>query len=241
MRTSAWAICAGVRGSSVERRQARHYRDGRVFLAGDAAHVHSPLGGQGMNTGIGDAINLGWKLAAPSAAAAPPWLLDSYERERHPVGASVLKLTDAFNQLVLGRSAVRRALRRVRHQHPSCGLPRSRRLIGERLSGIGIGYPRSRGDDGMVGARMPDIECDGTRLYELLREGRFVLVTAAHVAVRSARHRACRRRQFGPAGRRAGPPGRIHRVGERTAAHDCRVIGGHRSLVRPPARRVISP
>ena len=84
---------------------------GRVFLAGDAAHVHSPLGGQGMNTGIGDAMNLGWKLAEAVRGTAPPWLLDSYEAERHPVGASVLQLTDAFNQLVLGRSAVRRALR----------------------------------------------------------------------------------------------------------------------------------
>ncbi len=72
-----------------------------MFLAGDAAHVHSPLGGQGMNTGIGDAMNLGWKLAAAVRGSAPPWLLDSYEAERHPVGASVLRLTDAFNQLVL--------------------------------------------------------------------------------------------------------------------------------------------
>ena len=87
-----------------ERRQARHYRKGRVFLAGDAAHVHSPLGGQGMNTGIGDAMNLGWKLAAAAAGSAPPWLLDSYETERHPVGESVLRTTDAFNQLVLSNS-----------------------------------------------------------------------------------------------------------------------------------------
>ena len=64
-----------------ERRQARHYRKGRVFLAGDAAHVHSPLGGQGMNTGIGDAMNLGWKLAAAVRGSAPPWLLDSYEAD----------------------------------------------------------------------------------------------------------------------------------------------------------------
>ena len=65
-------------------RQARHYRVGRVFLAGDAAHVHSPLGGQGMNTGIQDAMNLGWKLAAAVTVGARPWLLDSYEDERHP-------------------------------------------------------------------------------------------------------------------------------------------------------------
>src|SRR6185503_5168924 len=84
-----------------ERRQARHYRKGRVFLAGDAAHVHSPLGGQGMNTGIGDAMNLGWKLAAAVRGSAPPSLLDTYEAERHPVGADVLRLTDVFNQIVL--------------------------------------------------------------------------------------------------------------------------------------------
>ena len=77
-----------------ERRQARHYRVGRVFLAGDAAHVHSPIGGQGMNTGIGDAMNLGWKLALKLDPAgrggASDWLLDTYETERHPVGAAVL-------------------------------------------------------------------------------------------------------------------------------------------------------
>jgi 2-polyprenyl-6-methoxyphenol hydroxylase-like FAD-dependent oxidoreductase len=164
-----------------ERRQARHYRAGRVFLAGDAAHVHSPLGGQGMNTGIQDALNLGWKLAAAAGNTAPPWLLDSYEAERHPVGASVLKLTDAFNQLVLGRSAVRRALRRVVIRSIFL-FPRSRRLVGGRLSGIGIGYPRrSRDDHPMVGRRMPDVDCGETRLYELLRHGRFVLVTTADV------------------------------------------------------------
>ena len=91
-----------------ERKQAEHYRAGRVFIAGDAAHVHSPLGGQGMNTGIGDAMNLGWKLARAGRGTAPGWLLDSYESERLPVGAAVLRLTDAFNQLVLGRSKAQR-------------------------------------------------------------------------------------------------------------------------------------
>jgi 2-polyprenyl-6-methoxyphenol hydroxylase-like FAD-dependent oxidoreductase len=163
-----------------ERRQARHYRKGRAFLAGDAAHVHSPLGGQGMNTGIGDAMNLGWKLAAAVSGSAPPWLLDSYERERHPVGESVLQATDAFNQLVLSSSKVGRLLRAALLGTVT-RLPRGRRLIGERLSGIGIAYPHQRGDDWMVGRRMPDIVCDGKRVYELLREGKFVLVTAAPV------------------------------------------------------------
>jgi 2-polyprenyl-6-methoxyphenol hydroxylase-like FAD-dependent oxidoreductase len=165
-----------------ERRQAMHYRKGRVFLAGDAAHVHSPLGGQGMNTGIGDAMNLGWKLAAAVRGSAPSWLLDSYEAERHPVGADVLRLTDVFNQLVLGHSRARRLLRSVLLGTVT-RVPRGRRLIGERLSGIGIAYPRERGDDWIVGRRMPDIVCDGKRVYELLRDGKFVLVTAAPVAL----------------------------------------------------------
>ena len=78
-----------------ESRQARRYRVGRAFLAGDAAHVHSPMGAQGMNTGIGDAMNLGWKLAATVGGWAPPGLLESYETERHRVGRQVLMLTDS--------------------------------------------------------------------------------------------------------------------------------------------------
>ncbi|HEX2283240.1 MAG TPA: FAD-dependent monooxygenase [Mycobacterium sp.] len=163
-----------------ERRQARHYRSGRVFLAGDAAHVHSPLGGQGMNTGLGDAMNLGWKLAAAMRGCAPPWLLDSYERERHPVGADVLRMTDVFNQIVLGNSTPRRMLRSAL-MGAVTRVPRARRMLGERLSGIGIAYPRSRDEDKLVGRRMPDISCHGKRLYELLRDGKFVFVTAVPV------------------------------------------------------------
>lgn len=164
-----------------ERRQARHYRSGRVFLAGDAAHVHSPLGGQGMNTGLGDAFNLGWKLALAIRGQAPPWLLDSYERERHPVGAAVLRLTDAFNQVVLSSAATRRV--RVMILGIVLRIPRTRRFLAERLSGIGIAYPRSKDEDWLVGRRMADVNCGGTRLYELLRAGKFVLVTAAPVDV----------------------------------------------------------
>jgi len=160
-----------------ERRQAARYRVGRVFLAGDAAHVHSPLGGQGMNTGIQDALNLGWKLAAAVHGTAAPWLLDSYEGERHPVGERVLKLTDMFNRLVLGQSTLRNmmqalAIRAILRFH------RSRLIMAERLSGIGIAYPARSGDDhAWAGRRMPDLDCAGTRLYELMRDGRFVLAT----------------------------------------------------------------
>jgi 2-polyprenyl-6-methoxyphenol hydroxylase-like FAD-dependent oxidoreductase len=163
-----------------ERRQARHYRSGRVFIAGDAAHVHSPLGGQGMNTGIGDAMNLGWKLAAAVNGSAPHDLLDSYEAERHPVGAMVLRTTDAFNQVVLGRSRLQRIARNV-VIGTLTRVPKTRRLMREFLSGIGIAYARKRGENPLVGRRMPDIDCGGTRLYELLRAGKFVLITASPV------------------------------------------------------------
>lgn len=163
-----------------ERRQARTYRVGNVFLAGDAAHVHSPLGAQGMNTGIQDAFNLGWKLAAVLRGWGPAGLLDSYQRERHPVGRSVLALTDMFNRLVLGRSRVGRVLRNLairtllRFEPP-------RREMAKRLTGLGIRYPSSgpsavRGSHAWTGRPMPDQPVDGGRLYERLRDGRFALV-----------------------------------------------------------------
>ena len=165
-----------------ERRQARRYRVDRVFLAGDAAHVHSPLGGQGMNTGIGDAMNLGWKLAGAVRGTAAAGLLDSYQAERHPVGTRVLRLTDAFNKLVLGTSAPRRAFRRVAVT-AILALPAGRRTMGGLLSGIGIRYDRPRGAHRLAGTRMPDVDCGRQRLFELLRAGRFVLVTDAPVDV----------------------------------------------------------
>jgi 2-polyprenyl-6-methoxyphenol hydroxylase-like FAD-dependent oxidoreductase len=166
-----------------ERKQAERYRSGRVFIAGDAAHVHSPLGGQGMNTGIGDAMNLGWKLAEAATGTAPDQLLDSYERERLPVGAAVLRLTDAFNQLVLGRSRVQRFVQSVAIGSVT-RVPAGRAFVAGRLSQLGIGYPRaSREDHRMVGRRMPDVDCGRSRLYELLREGRFLLATTEDVEV----------------------------------------------------------
>lgn len=159
-----------------ERRQAGSYRADRVFLAGDAAHVHSPLGGQGMNTGIGDAVNLGWKLAEAVHGTAAADVLDTYQAERHPVGTRVLQMTDAFNKLVLGTSAVRRALRRIGIT-AVLATPPGRRVVGGLLTGIGISYGRARGEHRLVGTRMPDVECGSTRLFELLRYGSFVLLT----------------------------------------------------------------
>ncbi len=162
-----------------ERRQARHYRKGRVFLAGDAAHVHSPVGGQGMNTGIQDAMNLGWKLAAAVQGWARPDLLDTYEAERHPVGETVLRLTDGAYRLVMARTRVGAAARRFVIR-TLLRVPVARRRIAGLLSGIDIRYPRPAGAHRWSGRRMPDLTgSDGERVYEALRAGRFVLVDTA--------------------------------------------------------------
>ncbi len=157
-----------------ERRQAKDYRVGRVFLAGDAAHVHSPIGGQGMNTGIQDAMNLGWKLAA--AVRGNPAFLDTYQVERHPVGESVLKLTDALYRLVLSGSTAGLMLRRTIIRL-AVRIGPVRRALAERLSGLAIRYPHPDGLHMWTGRRMPDLRGENARLYEVMRDGRFTLVT----------------------------------------------------------------
>src|SRR5215213_1493403 len=166
-----------------ERRQAGSYRVGRVFLAGDAAHVHSPVGGQGMNTGIQDAMNLGWKLAATVQGWARPGLLDTYQEERHPVGTLVLRMTDGMYRLVMSRSRLGATGRRLAIRTLLRVAPARRRLAGL-LTGIGISYQRPPGSHRWTGRRMPDVVgTDGRRLYEALRTGRFVLVDATGGAV----------------------------------------------------------
>ena len=187
-----------------------------------------------MNTGIGDAMNLGWKLASQIRGTAPDWLLDSYQGERHPVGAAVLRLTDAFNQLVLGRSKAQRWCRPSRSER-SHGCRRSQ-VHGRASQPIGIGYPRaSRGDHVMVGKRMP-VDCGGTRLYELLREGRFVMATTEDVDVdRPDVVHAVHRDADLPAAvlvRR-----RLCRVGRRPAADGVACRGRDRPLVCAPPQK----
>jgi 2-polyprenyl-6-methoxyphenol hydroxylase-like FAD-dependent oxidoreductase len=162
-----------------DERQVPRYRVGRVFLAGDAAHCHSPAGGQGMNTGLQDAANLGWKLAAEIHGWAPPWLLDSYNDERHPVGAEVLRSSGAIIRLAMIRSAVGRAARAAIGGR----LLRVRRvadkLLGS-LTGIGFAYAAPRGSHPSAGRRIADLAlADGNRLYEALREGTFVLLSSS--------------------------------------------------------------
>lgn len=157
-------------------RQAATYRAGRVLLAGDAAHVHYPAGGQGLNTGVQDAVNLGWKLAQVVAGASPDRLLDTYHAERHPVAARVLRNTMA--QVALLRTDDRtEALREVVADLLRLDEPR-RRLAAE-LSGLGLRYDLGEGHP-LLGRRMPDLQLDTAsgprRLATLLHEARPLLL-----------------------------------------------------------------
>src|SRR6202035_4490365 len=135
-------------------RQAASYRKGRVLLAGAAAHVHSPLGGQGLNTGVQDAVNLGWKLAATVQGWAPDDLLDTYHAERHPVATRVLRLNLA--QTTFTRSDARiDALRDVMSDLLSMDEPRKR--YGAMMSGLDIHYDLGEGHP-LLGRRMPDLD-----------------------------------------------------------------------------------
>ena len=169
-----------------DERQVASYRVGRVFLAGDAAHVHAPAGGQGMNTGIQDGANLSWKLALAVAGRAPEGLLDSYHDERHPVGAMVLRTSDALLRAAMVEPRVLRAARSVVGSLASRLSPAMGRVAGN-VSAIGVSYPAPAGSATAVGTRAPDVPLlsgDGlpSRLHEALREGRFVLVEPGHRA-----------------------------------------------------------
>jgi 2-polyprenyl-6-methoxyphenol hydroxylase-like FAD-dependent oxidoreductase len=157
-------------------RQAASYRHGRVLLAGDAAHVHPPQGGQGLNTGVQDAVNLGWKLAQVVNKTSPESLLDTYHAERHPVGARVLHNTMAAVALSTPDDR-HQALRDIMTELLSMDEPR-RRIAGM-LSGLDIHYDLGAGHP-LLGRRMPDLDlhtADGpTRVCTLLHEARPVLL-----------------------------------------------------------------
>jgi 3-(3-hydroxy-phenyl)propionate hydroxylase len=157
-------------------RQAVSYRDGRVLLAGDAAHVHPPQGGQGLNTGVQDAVNLGWKLAQVVNKTSPESLLDTYHAERHPVGARVLHNINA--QVALSRVDDRhQALRDTMTE--LLGMDEPRRRIAAMLSGLDIHYDLGDGHP-LIGRRMPDLDLDTaggvTRVFTLLHDARPVLL-----------------------------------------------------------------
>jgi 2-polyprenyl-6-methoxyphenol hydroxylase-like FAD-dependent oxidoreductase len=153
-------------------RQAERYRDGRVFLAGDAVHIHPPVGGQGLNLGIQDAFNLGWKLAAEVNSWAPPGLLDSYQAERHPVAADVLDNTRAQWELMAlepGPQAVRRLVSEL------MDFEEVNRYLTEKIIAIGIRYDFGEAHD-LVGRRLRDVKLARGRLYELMHRGRGLLL-----------------------------------------------------------------
>jgi 2-polyprenyl-6-methoxyphenol hydroxylase-like FAD-dependent oxidoreductase len=156
-------------------RQAAVYRAGRVLLAGDAAHIHYPAGGQGLNLGLQDATNLGWKLAAEIRGWAPPGLLDSYHAERYPVGLDVIDDSLAQCGLIANPSREGIALRdrfdAILAAHPSLC-----RELAVRLSGLGIRYPA---DGPLAGSRAPDLDLRGApaaTVFSLLHAAKFVLL-----------------------------------------------------------------
>jgi 3-(3-hydroxy-phenyl)propionate hydroxylase len=160
-------------------RQAASYRKGRILLAGDAAHVHPPLGGQGLNTGVQDAVNLGWKLAQVVKKTSPQSLLDTYHDERHPVGARVLQNTMA--QVALTSPGNRhQALRETMAELLSMDEPRKR--FAAMMSGLDIHYDLGEGHP-LLGGRMPDLDLatvDGPlRVFTLLHDARAVLLNLA--------------------------------------------------------------
>ena len=148
--------------------QAAAYRNGRVLLAGDAAHIHSPLGGQGLNLGLGDALNLGWKLASTIRGHAPDGLLDTYQSERHPVGAQVLDWSRAQVTLMRpnpGSRALEPIIRDLIDTRDGAT------FFAERVWGISLRYDLG-GSHALVGRTVPDFELiDGTKIGELLKTG----------------------------------------------------------------------
>lgn len=153
-------------------RQAERYRVGRVLLAGDAAHIHPPTGGQGLNLGVQDAFNLGWKLAAEVDGWAPEGLLDSYHAERHPVGAAVLDNTRA--QITLmgadpGATALRELLSKL------MDFEEVNRYVTGMITAVGVRYDFGEGHE-LLGRRLRDVTLKQGRLYELMHGGRGLLL-----------------------------------------------------------------
>jgi 2-polyprenyl-6-methoxyphenol hydroxylase-like FAD-dependent oxidoreductase len=158
--------------------QADEYRKGQLFLAGDAAHVHFPMGGQGLNLGVQDAMNLGWKLAAVVTGKADPSLLDSYQNERLPVGTLVIDDTLAQTGLVAMAGREGRAMREMMTAaliaHPALNAQ-----FALAVSGLGVRYRAAETDHPLVGSRVPNLPLDdGRSVFSLLADGRFQLIGA---------------------------------------------------------------
>ncbi|WP_329468075.1 FAD-dependent monooxygenase [Streptomyces sp. NBC_01431] len=169
-------------------RQVEQYRHGRVFLAGDAAHVHLPLGAQGMNTGMQDALNLGWKLAAAVHGWAPKDLLDTYHAERHPAGAAVLRNVRAQSLLMDWAGTRDPDVLATREVFTAMAqLPDVQRHLADLMSGMVIRYPMPGTEaHPLVGRPAPDLDLGPARVHELLRSGRGILLDPADTFARVA-------------------------------------------------------
>ncbi|SEM00407.1 FAD-dependent monooxygenase [Streptacidiphilus jiangxiensis] len=162
-----WLTCFEIRHAQVPQ-----YRSGRVFLAGDAAHIHSPAGGQGMNTGLQDAFNLGWKLAAAHAGTASETLLDSYHAERHPVAARVIEFSTRLTHLSTLANPLAQGLRNAL-LHTATGLGPARQALADETEEVRVAYhdspavvPPAAHADITPGDHLPDVA--GTDLRRLL-------------------------------------------------------------------------
>jgi 2-polyprenyl-6-methoxyphenol hydroxylase-like FAD-dependent oxidoreductase len=156
--------------------QADRYREGRIVLAGDAAHVHFPMGGQGLNLGLQDAMNLGWKLAAVARSIAPPDLLDSYGGERIPVGQAVIEDTLSQTAVVAAPGREGQALRAMLTSALTTNHELNAQLA-TAASGVDAGYPAGPGDHPLTGRRVPNLKLgDGSDVFGRLAAARFVLV-----------------------------------------------------------------
>jgi hypothetical protein len=157
-----------------DERQVAQYRYGRVFLAGDAAHVHSPMGGQGMNTGIQDAANLAWKLDAV-LDGAPDDVLDTYQSERHPIGKRVLRQSGLMARGVTLHPRIARRLRDLLAPR-LLRLPRVRDAVAGSFAGTELRYPHKRGEDRLVGTRATEIPLRQGTLAQLQGSTGFALI-----------------------------------------------------------------
>ena len=166
-------------------RHAANYRKGRVLLAGDAAHIHFPAGGVGLNTGIQDAMNLGWKLAARIQGRAGEELLDTYHDERHPLGAAVGEYTLAQTALITGTSPAGQAMRSL-FGNLIASQPEMSLALASRLTGLDVRYPSTRADaHPLVGTRL-------AAAAPYLHQGRPVLLNLSGAPLESASDQASR-------------------------------------------------
>jgi 2-polyprenyl-6-methoxyphenol hydroxylase-like FAD-dependent oxidoreductase len=175
----------------INQRRTEHYRRARIFLAGDAAHIHSPIGAQGMNTGIQDAFDLGWRLALTVTGRAPATLLESYEAEREQVGDALLRATDLTTRLALTRNPVLTAVRDALTPVVFASLPMAARRLAQSLGEMNVGYPdspisvdvRDQKRRPRAGDRAPDgtvrTSAGSTSLFDIFNSQRSIVLVFA--------------------------------------------------------------